>query len=133
MKKEAITYHWGTGRRKTSVARVRIKPGTGKFLVNNHELDTFFTGPRERISAMAPLYIAKATKKYDVFCNVNGGGTTGQSGAILMGLARALVKADASLEKDLRNEGFLTRDARMTERKKYGQKGARARFQFSKR
>ena len=133
MDKSEVTYYWGTGRRKSSVARVRIKHGNGKIQINGTELNNYFSGVRNRNSVQSPLRVTKTIKKFDVFCNVNGGGTTGQAGAILMGLARALFKADPSLEKLLRDESLLTRDARMVERKKYGQKGARARFQFSKR
>lgn len=125
--------YWGTGRRKTSVARVRILPGSGKLLINKRELDKYFTEEVDREHVLAPLKKVGALGKYDVFVNVHGGGTTGQSGAILLGLARALVGADAESESMLRDAGYLTRDARRVERKKYGRRKARRRFQFSKR
>jgi small subunit ribosomal protein S9 len=126
-------YWWGTGRRKSSVARVRIKPGSGKFVVNKKELDDYFKREQDRSSIMAPLMAVKAEKLFDVFINVKGGGTTGQSGASLLGIARALKKYDDSYLPMLRDSGHLTRDPRMVERKKPGQSGARRRFQFSKR
>ena len=126
-------YWWGTGRRKSSVARVRIKPGSGKFVVNKKELDDYFKREQDRSSVMAPLKAVKAEKLFDVFINVKGGGTTGQSGAALLGIARALKKYDDSYLPMLRDGGHLTRDPRMVERKKPGQRGARRKFQFSKR
>ena len=126
-------FWWGTGRRKSSVARVRIKPGSGKFVVNKRELDDYFKREQDRSSIMAPLMAVKAEKLFDVFINVKGGGTTGQSGASLLGIARALKKYDDSYLPMLRDSGHLTRDPRMVERKKPGQSGARRRFQFSKR
>jgi len=126
-------YWWGTGRRKSSVARVRIKPGSGKFVVNKKELDDYFKREQDRKSVMAPLKAVKAEKLFDIFINVKGGGTTGQSGASLLGIARALKKYDESYLPMLRDSGHLTRDPRMVERKKPGQRGARRRFQFSKR
>jgi len=126
-------YFWGTGRRKTSVARVRIREGTGTYMVNDKEMAVYFTTPQERMDAAVPLMVLSAEKKWDVFVNVNGGGPVSQSGAVRMGLARALCNADDTLEQPLRDAGFLTRDSRMKERKKYGQRGARRRFQFSKR
>jgi small subunit ribosomal protein S9 len=127
------TYFWGTGRRKTSVARVRLCPGNGKFLICDHEIHKFFFNPQARADVVAPLRATQTMGKYDVFVNVHGGGQTGQSGAILLGVARALVKADPSLEPALRDGRYLTRDSRKVERKKPGQPGARKRFQFSKR
>ena len=124
---------WGTGRRKKSVARVRIRPGTGKFLVNDREVTAFFPSIRDQNAALLPMRTANMVGTWDVFVNVNGGGTTGQAGAISLGLARSLLRALPELDATLRNMGLLTRDARMKERKKYGQKGARKRFQFSKR
>ena len=126
-------FYWGTGRRKTSVARVRIRPGDGKMLINKRELDNFFRSDQDRSAVMAPLVMAKAEKTLDVFVNVNGGGTTGQAGAVVLGIARALKIYDPGLAQALRDGGFLTRDPRMVERKKPGQSGARRRFQFSKR
>ncbi|MGA2322681.1 MAG: 30S ribosomal protein S9 [Sedimentisphaerales bacterium] len=126
-------FYWGTGRRKTSVARVRIRPGDGKMLINKRELNNFFRSDQDRSAVMAPLAMAKAEKTLDVFVNVNGGGTTGQAGATVLGIARALKIYDPGLAQALRDGGFLTRDPRMVERKKPGQSGARRRFQFSKR
>lgn len=126
-------YWWGTGRRKTAVARVRIKTGSGKFLIQGREIENYFFDERWRAGVVAPLKSTKSEGKFDVFVNVRGGGQTGQSGAIAMGVARALVKADPTLEPTLRDGKYLTRDSRKVERKKPGQPGARKRFQFSKR
>ncbi len=126
-------FYWGTGRRKTAVARVRIKPGEGKYLVNGREINAYFTEDRDRNSATAPLNISKMESSLDVYVNVKGGGFMGQAGAVLLGLSRALKNYDPTLEHALRENDFLTRDAREVERKKYGQRGARRRFQFSKR
>jgi len=126
-------YFWGTGRRKKAVARVRIRPGTGKILMNTRELDTYFTQDKDRNAVMAPLLCVHMTKAWDIWANVKGGGFTGQAGAVKLGLARALANAMPDTEQALRAQGLLTRDARMVERKKPGQKGARKRFQFSKR
>lgn len=126
-------FYWGTGRRKTSVARVRIKPGDGKLLINKRAIGDYFKSDQDRSAVMAPLTAAKAEKTLDVFVNVNGGGTTGQSGATVLGIARALKIYDPGLAQMLRDGGFLTRDPRMVERKKPGQSGARKRYQFSKR
>ncbi len=130
----AIEQYWGTGRRKTSVARVRIIPGAeGGILVNKKPIDEYFNRADHIQTAQHPLAHVEKIGEYGIFVNVKGGGNTGQAGAISHGLARALVKADESLKPSLKKEGFLTRDSRMVERKKYGQKGARARYQFSKR
>ena len=126
-------YCWGTGRRKSSVARVRIRPGSGKIMINQKELDKYFAKLTDRNNAQSPLVVTENLGNYDVFVNVNGGGTTGQAGAIRMGMSRALVAAAPETFDALRNAGFLTRDSRMVERKKYGQKKARKSFQFSKR
>jgi small subunit ribosomal protein S9 len=126
-------YWWGTGRRKSSVARVRIKPGSGKLMVNKKQLDEYFKREQDRKAVVAPLKAVKAEKLFDVFINVKGGGITGQSGASLLGIARALKNYDNSFVQPLRDGGHLTRDPRMVERKKPGQAGARRRFQFSKR
>ena len=126
-------FWWGTGRRKSSVARVRIKPGDGKLLVNKKDLKDYFVREQDRKAVMAPLNSVGAAKSFDVFINVKGGGTTGQAGASLLGIARALRKYDSSFVQALRDGGHLTRDPRMVERKKPGQRGARRRFQFSKR
>jgi len=126
-------FYWGTGRRKCSVARVRIKPGSGKLVVNKKDLDEYFKREQDRKAVVAPLKAVDREKAFDVFINVKGGGTTGQAGASLLGIARALRKYDVSLVQVLRDGGHLTRDPRMVERKKPGQSGARKRYQFSKR
>ena len=126
-------YWWGTGRRKSSVARVRIKPGSGKLLVNKKELSDYFKREQDRVAVIAPLKTVGCEKLFDVFINVKGGGITGQAGASLLGIARALKVYDDSYVSALRDGGHLTRDPRMVERKKPGQRGARRRFQFSKR
>ena len=127
------TYTWGVGRRKSACARVRIAPGTGKIEINGRTLNEYFTNERDRKSIFGPLEVTNTGGKMDIFVNTDGGGPSGQTGAIVMGLGRALAKYDNSLEVALRGAGFLTRDSRMKERKKYGQRGARRRFQFSKR
>jgi len=127
------SFTWGTGRRKTSVARVRIKPGKGDVKINNREVTNYFTRLQDINNVFAPLKTTKTEKSLDVFVNVKGGGITGQSGAVMLGLARALKIYDPSLTQALRDAGLLTRDGRMVERKKPGQSGARRRFQFSKR
>ena len=127
------TYTWGTGRRKTAVARVRIREGTGQFVVNGLEADNYFLVETERIVARSPLFATEMGGRVDVFVNVNGSGKSSQSGAVVMGLARALKEFRADLEPALRAGEFLTRDPRMVERKKYGHKKARKSFQFSKR
>jgi len=126
-------YIWGTGRRKTSIARVRIKKGNGKILVNDQDLDSYFTIDRERGMVRTPLKTTKTLGEFDVFVNVKGGGLAGQAGAISLGIARALSKSNPALAESLRGGGFMTRDSRMKERKKYGQKGARKSFQWTKR
>ncbi|HEC04450.1 MAG TPA: 30S ribosomal protein S9 [Phycisphaerales bacterium] len=126
-------YWWGTGRRKSSVARVRIKPGSGKLMVNKKDLGDYFKRTQDQNAVVAPLKAVQAEKLFDVFINVRGGGTTGQSGASLLGIARALKRYDEGYVQALRDGGHLTRDPRMVERKKPGQRGARRRFQFSKR
>lgn len=127
------TYVWGLGRRKTAVARVRIAPGAGKVEVNKRDLKNYFSTERRQNELLKPLEVAAVKDKYDVFINVQGGGDTGQAGACVLGIARALIKADPELEQKLRPYGFLTRDSRMVERKKYGLRGARRGCQFSKR
>ena len=130
----AAEQYWGTGRRKTSVARVRlVADGSGQFVVNRKPIEEYFDRADHVQIAKQPFGVIERSSEYDVFVNAHGGGISGQAGAILHGLARALVKADESFKTTLKKAGFLTRDARMVERKKYGQKGARARFQFSKR
>ncbi len=126
-------YYWGTGRRKTSVARVRIRPGEGKLLINKRQLDEYFKREQDRKAVVAPLKTVDAEKSFDVCVNVKGGGTTGQTGATVLGIARALKNYDEGYLHALREGGYLTRDPRMVERKKPGQPGARRRFQFSKR
>lgn len=127
------SYIWGVGRRKSAVARVRIAPGTGKIQVNGKTLNDHFTTESDRKRIFGPLEVTNTGGKMDIWVNSSGGGLTGQAGAMILGLARALAKYDNTLEVALRNAGFLTRDSRMKERKKYGQRGARRRFQFSKR
>lgn len=131
--KRGKSYFWGTGRRKTSVARVRICPGSGLFQINGKELQDYFGVERLRKQAASALEVTNMVKKVDVFVNVNGGGPTGQTGATILGVARALLKMDEGLAPALRSQGFMTRDARKVERKKYGRAGARKSFQFSKR
>jgi small subunit ribosomal protein S9 len=126
-------YTWGTGRRKTAVARVRIREGTGKFVVNDLEVDAYFPLEVQRNDVRAPLMATEMAGRIDVFVNVRGSGKQAQSGAVMMGLARALKEHRPDLEPPLRDGGFLTRDARKVERKKYGHKKARKSFQFSKR
>lgn len=123
----------GTGRRKTSVARVRIRDGNGKLTINDRPLEEYFRTERDRIQIQAPLRATQALGKVDIWVRVGGGGTTGQAGAIVLGIARALQARDPSLHSVLSDGGFLTRDGRMVERKKYGFKKARRSFQFSKR
>ncbi len=130
---EGKHFWWGTGRRKTAVARVRIRPGKGEFKVNDRDVNEYFTEIRDRNDVHSPLDRTSTRGAVDIFVNVHGGGYMGQAGAIVLGLGRALLQYDPSLEPILRDNGFLTRDAREVERKKYGQAGARRRFQFSKR
>ncbi len=124
---------WGTGRRKSSVARVRLRPGSGEFKINGREVSEYFKELRDQAYANAPLKATSMSGKVDVNVNLKGGGFAGQAGAVLLGVARALRAYDSTLEEILRENDFLTRDARRVERKKYGQRGARRRFQFSKR
>jgi len=126
-------YTWGLGRRKSAVARVRLKPGSGNFLVNDKPVDGFFTTLRDQRTATAPLGLLEEGVGYDIHARVHGGGPHGQAGAVMLGLARALKEANPVLFESLRENGFLTRDSRMKERKKYGRRGARRGFQFSKR
>lgn len=123
----------GTGRRKTSVARVRLAGGSGKITVNGRPLEGYFVVETQRMHLLQPLVSTDTLNKYDVRVNVSGGGPNGQAGAVRHGIARALIEADANLRPTLKSQGLLTRDPRMKERKKYGQPGARKRFQFSKR
>ncbi|MCC8179417.1 MAG: 30S ribosomal protein S9 [Planctomycetes bacterium] len=126
-------YDWGTGRRKCSVARVRIKKGSGKIVVNDREYTEYFPSLRLRKLVEGPLKQVNLDSEYDVFASVRGGGMTGQAGALMMGLGRALVKMSEELKPSLSGEGYLSRDSRMVERKKPGKPGARRSFQFSKR
>ncbi|HEV2330352.1 MAG TPA: 30S ribosomal protein S9 [Verrucomicrobiae bacterium] len=123
----------GTGRRKTSIARVRLMTGNGKITVNGRAFDNYFPLETLRATATQPLVLTGTAEKVDASINVTGGGPNGQAGAVRHGIARALLKFDANLRPQLKAEGLLTRDPRMKERKKYGQPGARKRFQFSKR
>jgi small subunit ribosomal protein S9 len=125
--------YYATGRRKTSIARVTITPGDGRIIINEKPVNIYF--PRETLRMMLrqPIELAGITGKYNVTATVNGGGLTGQAGAVRHGIARALINMDSDLRSRLKKEGFLMRDPREKERKKYGQKGARKRFQFSKR
>ena len=127
------TEYLGTGRRKTAVARVRLSLGSGKITVNNRALDVYFPTEPLRTSATGPLTTTASVERFDIFVNVKGGGPAGQAGAVRHGIARALLHVDAELRPALKAAGFLTRDQRMKERKKYGQPGARKRFQYSKR
>ena len=126
-------FHWGTGRRKTSTARVRLARGGGKISVNGRDLEVFFTEDKDRQLVRAPFTVTKTLGMYDCIANVSGGGFTGQAGAVSLGIARSLVKIDETHVPQLREAGLLTRDSRMKERKKYGLHGARRGTQFSKR
>ncbi len=125
-------YFYGTGRRKKSVARVRVYPGTGKITINDRSIDDYFGLETLKLIVRQPLALTGTTEKFDIVCRVNGGGVTGQAGAIRHGLSRALLQYDEALRPALKKAGFLTRDPRMKERKKYGLKGARRAPQFSK-
>ncbi len=130
----ATVQYWGTGRRKHSVARVRLVPGDGNVIINKKGMDIYFGGLETlKLIVKQPLLLTETAGKYDIVCNVHGGGNTGQAGAIRHGISRALLKADPELRGALKKAGFLTRDPRMVERKKYGKAGARRRFQYSKR
>jgi small subunit ribosomal protein S9 len=125
--------YYATGRRKTSTARVFLRPGSGAITVNHREFTEFFPTESLRIAVKQPLILTETVEKFDVLCTVAGGGVSGQAGAIRLGIARALCSFDLELRGRLKKDGFLTRDARAKERKKYGLAGARKRFQFSKR
>ncbi|MDQ0190436.1 30S ribosomal protein S9 [Alicyclobacillus cycloheptanicus] len=125
--------YWGTGRRKHSVARVRLLPGDGKIVINNRELGDYFTLETLKLIVKQPLLLTDTASRYDVYANVYGGGISGQAGAVRHGIARALLRVDPNLRPTLKKAGLLTRDARMKERKKYGLKAARRAPQFSKR
>ena len=126
-------YIWGNGRRKTSVARVRLSRGTGQMTVNHRPFEKYFLTDDDRQNALAPLNATKAHGRYDILILADGGGIAGQAGAVKLGIARALTKIEPALESILRSQGLLTRDPRMKERKKYGLRGARRGVQFSKR
>jgi small subunit ribosomal protein S9 len=125
--------YYGTGRRKTSTARVYLRPGAGDVIVNRKPFDRYFPNETLRMIIRQPLQLTETTAKFDVLINVSGGGPTGQAGAIRHGITRALLEFNADLRPTLKQAGLVTRDPRIKERKKYGQKGARKRFQFSKR
>ena len=129
----AITQYYGTGRRKSSAARVFLRPGSGSIIVNSKTLDTFFGRETARMIVRQPLELTQNVDKFDAYVTVEGGGITGQAGAIRLGIARALVEYNAELKTDLRKAGFMTRDAREVERKKVGLHKARRATQFSKR
>ena len=133
MAETKITEYLGTGRRKTAIARVRLATGTGKITVNGRQFENYFPLETLRATAAQPLTVTGTAEKFNVRINVTGGGPNGQAGATRHGISRALLKFDANLRPQLKAEGFLTRDPRERERKKYGQPGARKRFQFSKR
>ena len=128
-----MVQYYGTGRRKSAVARVFLRPGSGKFTVNSKPFEEYFVTEAQRVMAKQSLTSAEAGANFDVLVTTTGGGINGQAGAVRLGVARALLEFNAELRKKLKGEGFLERDARGKERKKYGQKGARKRFQFSKR
>ena len=130
---EAKSYFYGTGRRKSSVARVRVYNGTGKITINDRDIDDYFGLETLKLIVRQPLALTGTADKFDIVCRVAGGGVTGQAGAIRHGVARALLQFDGELRGQLKKAGFLTRDPRMKERKKYGLKGARRAPQFSKR
>ncbi|HEX3552509.1 MAG TPA: 30S ribosomal protein S9 [Thermoanaerobaculia bacterium] len=125
--------HYGTGRRKTAAARVFLRPGAGEVKVNGRTLDVYFPNEVLKMIIKQPLLLTETAEKFDITVTVAGGGSAGQAGAIRHGISRALLEYDVELRDRLKSAGFLTRDPRKKERKKYGQKGARARFQFSKR
>ena len=128
----AVSYY-GTGKRKSSVARVWLKPGAGKIMVNNKTLDEYFGRETSKMVVRQPLELVEKVGEYDIYVTVQGGGDSGQAGAIKHGITKALLETDAELRGVLKKAGFITRDSRVKERKKYGRAAARARFQFSKR
>ena len=125
--------YYGTGRRKTSTARVYLRPGNGKITVNKREFEAYFPNEALQMIIRQPLRLTESVEKFDIYVNVDGGGTAGQAGAVRHGITRALMEFNSDLRPTLKKAGLITRDPRQKERKKYGQKGARARFQFSKR
>jgi small subunit ribosomal protein S9 len=128
-----LVQYYGTGRRKSAIARVFLRPGSGEIKVNGKPFETYFVTEQQRVSAKRPLALTETTATFDVVTRVTGGGVNAQADAVKMGIARALLEFNVELRKTLKSDGLLTRDARAKERKKYGQKGARKRFQFSKR
>ena len=128
-----LVQYYGTGRRKSSIARVFLRPGSGDFKVNGRAFEQYFVTAAQRNMAKLPLVSAEATSNFNVVANVSGGGVNGQAGALKLGVARALMEFNIELRKKLKAEGLVSRDSRKKERKKYGQKGARKRFQYSKR
>ena len=125
--------YYGTGRRKSSTARVYLRPGNGQIVVNRANIDEYFNRDSLKLVLRQPLEATSTTDRFDILVNVSGGGKSGQAGAIRLGIARALLEFDPNLRSELKRRGMLTRDSRVVERKKYGQPGARKRFQFSKR
>ena len=125
--------YYGTGRRKTSTARVYLRPGSGKITVNKREFESYFPNEALQMIIRQPLRLTENAESFDIYVNVDGGGTAGQAGAVRHGITRALMEFNSDLRPTLKKAGLITRDPRQKERKKYGQKGARARFQFSKR
>ena len=130
---EALVQYYGTGRRKSSTARVYLRPGQGEYLINRRSLESYFKNQTLRMLVKQPFEVTETSGKFDTIVNVNGGGPSGQAGAVRHGISRALLEYDGELRKTLKKSGFLTRDSRIKERKEYGQPGARKRFQFSKR
>ena len=128
-----LVQYYGTGRRKSAIARVFLRPGSGEFKVNGKACEAYFVTEQQRVSAKRPLVLTELTASFDVLTTVRGGGISAQADAVKMGIARALLEFNIELRKTMKADGLLSRDARIKERKKYGQKGARARFQFSKR
>ena len=128
-----LVQYYGTGRRKSAIARVYLRPGSGEFKINGRAFEEYFVTPAQRSSAKQPLLSTETASTFNVVARVSGGGVNGQADAVKMGVARALILFNPELRKTLKAEGLLTRDARVKERKKYGQKGARKRFQYSKR
>ena len=124
---------YATGKRKTSVARVWLKPGAGNIVINKRSMDDYFGRPTSKMIVRQPLELTENANKFDIFVNVSGGGPSGQAGAIKHGITKALLEADPELRQTLKKAGFITRDSRIKERKKYGRRGARRSFQFSKR
>src|SRR5579871_5429134 len=128
-----LVQYYGTGRRKSAIVRVFLRPGTGQWKVNDKTFEEYFVTEQQRVAAKRTLVVADMAANFDVVVNAKGGGVASQADAVKMGIARALIEFNPELRKTLKAEGLLTRDARVKERKKYGQKGARKRFQFSKR